>query len=349
MIDISSTRISKLIVHQIGNQSREEGYVLSKNEAIRSAALDELLIKNYLAPLVRQGHPYDFHHESDLSLNTIYHFSGLIFDNPDTFNTHSQSIAKHLYSASTHANIGGGEFIVILFENLITEAGSSEQALGFFRIEGKSDYLDVKNTDGSFSVVERIGISLDKIQKGAITLSGGKRVYVVDSLGQKTKYWMNSFLKAALSETPKNCAKAAGEFVKAVSDKVATTDEALEFSQKLGESLSGSEALSMAEIRNLSNNYLNEEQVSELLDDVREKAGLDIADNLAIDSKQLDRYTRDVRTRARLADGVNIVVSQGKAHISAVEVEETDKGLRAVIDIELIKAAQSAALKPPPD
>lgn len=337
MIDISATRITKLIVHQIGNQSREEGYVLSKNEADRSPALDELLIKNYLAPLVRQGHPYDFHHESDLSLNTIYHFSGLIFDNPDNFNIYSQSIAKHLYAASTHANIGGGEFIVILFDNLITETGP-EQALGFFRIEGKSDYLDVKDMDGSFSVVERIGISLDKIQKGAITLSGGKRVYVVDSLGQKTKYWMNSFLKAALSETPKNCAKAAGDFVKAVSNKVDSTDKALDFSRKLDESLSGSEAVSMGEIRHLSENYLNEEQVSELLDDVREKAGLGIGDDLSIDSKQLDRYTRDVRTRARLADGVNIVVAQGKAHISAVEVEETEKGLRAVIDIELLKA-----------
>jgi GGDEF domain-containing protein len=339
MIDISATRIKKLIVHQIGNQSRDEGYVLSKSEAERSPTLDELLIKNYLAPLVRQGHPYDFHHESDLSLNTIYHFSALIFDNPEMFNVHSQSIAKHLYSASTHANIGGGEFIVILFDNLITETGT-EQALGFFRIEGKSDYLDVKETEESFSVVERIGISLDKIQKGAITLSGGKRVYVVDSLGQKTKYWMNSFLKAALSETPKNCAKAAGNFVKAVSEKVESTDQALAFNKGLEETLSAGDEVSMGEIRHLSERYLNADQVSELLDDVREKAGLGIDDNLAINSQELDRYTRNVRTRARLADGVNVVVAQGKAHISAVDVETTEKGLRAVIDIELLQAGE---------
>ncbi|MEZ5537348.1 MAG: nucleoid-associated protein [Thiolinea sp.] len=335
MIDISAVQIKKLIVHQIGNQSRDEGYVLSKHEANRSAALDELLIRNYLMPLIRQGHPYDFHHESDLSLNTIYHFSGLIFDNPDTFNVHSQSIAKHLYSASTHPNIGGGEFIVILFDNLLTETGP-EQALGFFRIEGKSDYLDVQEIDESFSVVERIGISLEKIQKGAITLSGGKRVYVVDSLGQKTKYWMNSFLKAALSETPKNCAKAAGNFLKAVSDKVESTDQALAFSQGLDERLAGGDEISMGEIRHLSERYLSEEQVSELLDDVREKAGLGINDDLSIDSRELDRYTRNVRTRARLADGVNVVVSQGKAHIAAVDVEQTEDGLRAVIDIKLL-------------
>ncbi len=89
MIDTSNARISKLIVHQIGNQSRNEEYVLSVEEARRTPTLDDLLIKSYLLPSVRQGHPYDFYHESELSLNVIYHFSGLIFDDPESFNLHS--------------------------------------------------------------------------------------------------------------------------------------------------------------------------------------------------------------------------------------------------------------------
>ncbi|MGB0849061.1 MAG: nucleoid-associated protein [Thiolinea sp.] len=334
MIDTSQARISKLIVHQIGNQNREEGYTLSQEEAKRSDTLDELLIKSYLLPSVRLGHSYDFYHESDLSLNTIHHFSSLIFDDPAQFNLHSQSIAKHLYSVSTHPNIGGGEFIIILFDGLSVE-DQPTQALGFFRIEGKSDYLDVEDSNGSLSVIDRIGISMDRIQKGALTLSGSKQVYVIDSLGQKTKYWMNAFLKASLSETPKTTAKAAGDFLKAVSDKVESADQALEFNQKLEASLSGADELSLGQIRELSGNYLGEEQVSELLDEVREQVGLGMSDEASIDTKQLDRYTRNVRNKARLGDGISVIVARDKGHIAAVDVEKTENGLRAVVDIEL--------------
>ncbi len=340
MIDTSNARISKLIVHQIGNQSRDEEYVLSVEEARRTPTLDDLLIKSYLLPSVRQGHPYDFYHESELSLNVIYHFSGLIFDDPESFNLHSQSIAKHLYSVSTHPNIGGGEFIIILFDNILNE-GEEVKALGFFRIEGKSDYLDVASEAGSLSVIDRVGISMDRIQKGAVTLSGSKRVYVVDSLGQKTKYWMNAFLKASLSETPKATAKAASNFVKAVTDKVESPKDALDFNQKLQERLTQNETLSMGDIRGLTQNYLDASQVSELLDEVREDAGLNISDHANIDTQQLDRFTRNVRSKARLGDGISVTVAQDKGHIAAVNVEKTATGLKATIDIELLTVEES--------
>lgn len=334
MIDIKNARISKLIVHHIGNQNREEGYNLSEEEAQRSPTLDDLLIKSYLLPSVKTGHSYDFFHESDLSLNTIHHFSTLIFDDPEQFNLHSQSIAKHLYSVSTHPNIGGGEFIIILFDGLNVEDRST-QALGFFRIEGKSDYLDVEDSNGSLSVIDRIGISMDRIQKGALTLSGSKRVYVIDSLGQKTKYWMNAFLKASPSETPETNAKAAGNFLKAVSDNVESADQALEFNQKLEASLSGTDELSLGQIRELSGNYIGEDQANELLDEVREQAGLGMRDDASIDTRQLDRHTRNVRNKARLGDGISVIVARDKGHITAVDVEKTENGLRAVVDIEL--------------
>ncbi len=334
VIDTSKASISKLIVHQIGNQNREEGYTLSPDEAQRSKTLDELLLRSYLLPSLRLGNSYEFFHESDLSLNTIYHFSSLIFEDPEQFNLHSQSIAKHLYSVSTHPNIGGGEFIIILFDGLVID-DEPTQALGFFRIEGKSDYLDVQDSDGSLSVIDRIGISMERIQKGALTLSGSKQVYVVDALGQKTKYWMNAFLKAALQETPKTNAKAAGDFLKAVSDKVGSADKALEFNQKLEASLSGDDELSIGQIRDLSNNYIGEEQASELLNDVREQAGLGMSDNASIDARQLDKYTRNVRNKARLGDGISVIVARDKGHITAVDVEHTEGGLRAVVDIAL--------------
>ena len=130
-------------------------------------------------------------------------------------------------------------------------------------------------------------------------------------------------------------AKAAGDFLKAVSDKVDSADKALEFNQKLEASLSGDEELSIGQIRDLSNDYIRTEQASELLDDVREQAGLSMRDDASIDTRQLDKHTRNVRNKARLGDGISVIVARDKGHITAVDVEHTEGGLRAVVDIAL--------------
>ncbi len=334
MIDISSTSISKLIVHRVGNKLRDEGVLLSPEEAVRTSTVDDLLLKNYLASVVRHGEVYEFYHESELSLNVVFHFAALIFQDSTTLSSNSQNIAKHLYSASVHPNIGGGELLVILFEDVRID-GRGQQALGLFRIEGKNDYIDIADNNGALQIVERLGISLEKVQKGAIALSKGKQVYVVDSLSQKTKYWIENFLKAVPSETPKVRAKAVGSFVKAISNKVANPTEAVEFGQRLHASLTGSEGVTLGEIRNLSTSYLSEQDVDGILTGISSKVGLDMKDSLAIDSRELSRYTRDAVTKARIAEGIHVVVSSREAHIKAVDVKKTRSGLRATVDIDL--------------
>ncbi len=334
MIDISSARITKLIVHRIGNKLREEGFMLSNQEAVRTQTLDDLLLKCYLAPVIRQGEAYELYHESDLSLNTIHHFSNLIFSNRDSFQVHSQAIAKHLYSASSHPNIGGGEFIEILFDDIRTEEGS-QQGLGLFRIEGKSDYLDVTNDNGSLRVLERVGISLEKIQKAAIVLSGSSTIFVIDALGQKTKYWLDTFLKAVPSETPKACAKAAGALLKAISNKVESPSDALEFGQRIQESLSDSESLSIGAIKNISSSYLDEDEVNGILAGIRTKTGFEFADELIVDTRQLTRYAKDVVKKARIADGISLVISNQEAHVALMDIKKTKTGIRATIDIQI--------------
>ena len=74
-MDISSAKISKVIVHRVGNKLRDEGIHLSPIECQRSGALDDLLLRNLLAPVVRNGQEYYLTHESDISLNTINHYA----------------------------------------------------------------------------------------------------------------------------------------------------------------------------------------------------------------------------------------------------------------------------------
>jgi hypothetical protein len=160
MIDFSSARVSRLIVHRIGNKARAEGWKMSDSEAIVNETLNNLILQHYLVPTIQRGDVYEFYHESDLTLNVVNHYSSIVFSDNWRFTDASISLAKHLYSASTHPNIGGGEFLTILFDDIRTSSGV-EQGIGFYRIEGKSDYLDVEDKGGVIQVVDRSGISLD--------------------------------------------------------------------------------------------------------------------------------------------------------------------------------------------
>ncbi len=332
MIDISTASVSKVIVHRIGNKAREEGYQFSPDEAERTDTLDMLLIKSYLEPMVDDAQVYELHHESDLALNTVHHYSNAIFNDMEQFKAATESIAKHLYTASTHPNIVGGEFITILFDGVLSTSGS-EKALGCFKIEGRSNYLDIEETDGTLSLVERIGISLDKVQKGALILSGGQTVHVIDSLSKKTKYWLETFLNAVPAGTPRVSAKAAGEFLKAVSVKVESPADAVEFGQKIEEGMSGAESLSLGELKEISKAYIKEDEAEGIMKEVSGATGLEMEDDRPIDTKELKRYTRSVVKRTRIADGINLMLSGGNTQIASVDVEKTEDGLKAVIDI----------------
>ncbi|CDL86692.1 nucleoid-associated protein [Xenorhabdus cabanillasii] len=337
MIDISSAKVSKVIVHHVGNKLRDEGFHLSQAECHRSSTLDELLLKDFLAPVIRKGQEYYLTHESDVSLNTVNHYASNVFSNPKTFKESSEAIAKHLYGCSSHPNIGGGEFLIILFED-IRSGAQSLQALGLFRVEGKDDYLDVGEEKGAIQVIERVGISLDKVQKGAVIISNGLKVLAIDNLGQKTKYWIENFLKATPSQTPQKSAQVAGALLKAISNKVETPSNALEFSRQVEELLTESNALSLSDLRKISNNYINNEEVDELLNGARLKYGVSLDDSAPIESKRLARYAKEVVTKSRIAEGVSLLVSNPDAKIHSIDVKPTKSGFRAVVDIQMKEA-----------
>ncbi len=100
MIDISSARVVHCVVHKVGNRLREEGVRLSSDEIRRNADLHGTLLRHYLAPLAQERLANEFYHESDIGLNAVRQFSLRTFERPQDFVSHSQSVAKHLYSVS---------------------------------------------------------------------------------------------------------------------------------------------------------------------------------------------------------------------------------------------------------
>ncbi len=334
MFDFSAATVAKLIVHQVGNKLNEEGIVISSGESPRSADLDELLLNSFLIPSLRRGQQYHLFHESDLNLNLVHHYSAQIFADADEFLPGSEAIARHLYSVSTHPNIGGGEFLVILFDNIMGDDGPL-QALGLFRVESRSNYLEVKDEQGVNRVAGRTGVPLEKIQKGAVVVADSSKVFVVDNLGQKTKYWMDDFLKASVSQTPKMCAKAAGALLKAISGQVENPAEALEFGRQLEEQLSDVEEMTIGGLKDLSGQYLSDDEVNQLLDSASQMHGIPLEDDLKIESRKLSRYAKDVVTKARIAEGVSLLISDAGTKIRSIDVTQTESGFQAVVDIKI--------------
>ncbi|EBU9960624.1 hypothetical protein DM720_15050 [Salmonella enterica subsp. enterica serovar Onireke] len=334
MIDISSAEVEKIIVHYVGNKIREEGFKFSSSEAHTNESLNDLLLKHYLLPLSKTNNCYRFHHESDINLNELFQFSSRIFDNSKDFKEQSINIAKHLYSTSTHPNISGGDFIVILFSNIKVDDESCH-GIAALRIENKDEYLDIKNSNGVFELHEKTGISLSKIQKGALILSNINTVYAIDSMGQKTKYWLDSFLKVIPMKTYSSCIKASGEILSSISSKIKDTTSPLLLSNDIDHKINSSETISIKEIKEMASNHLSLEDIDTVFTNVSEKYGFDLSDDIKVESKALLPYAKKISKKTRITDGVSLIITNKTHHIENISITKKDNKLQALIEMNI--------------
>lgn len=336
MIDVSSARLTNVAVHRVGNKTREEGMRLAEKESKVSESMEELLAKTYLAPLSKQKEIYDFFHESDLSLNAVSSIVGKIFSDSSDFVGKTQSLAKHLYATSTHQNVSVGDLVFLFFSGVkVDEAESS--GLAVVKIENKDDFLEITESSDSFDIVQRSGISLNKIQKGALIFPDSQGVFVVDNLGQKTKYWMDDFLKVSPRATSKSYAKICGSILKGISSKIEDSQDVADLNEKITEKINSSEITSIAEIKELSSPYIDSEALSEVISGVVSSTGVDIADDYEIQSKDFAKQAKPITSRVRVRAGVGLVISDSKYSVSGVSITDNQDGFQAVVNIKARK------------
>lgn len=336
MIDVSSARLTNIAVHRVGNKTREEGVSLAKAESSVSDPLGELLAEYYLLPLSKQKDAYDFFHESDLSLNAMSAMSGKVFANPGDFLNQSQAIAKHLYATSTHQNISAGELVFLLFSGVMID-GLESRALTVLKMENKDNFIEIGESSDAFEIVARSGISLNKIQKGALILPESHGVFVVDNLGKNTKYWIESFLKVSPRATSKSYAKICGSILKGVTSKIEDSQAIAELNEEITEKVNSSEITSIAEIKELSSQYVDAEALSEVISSVASSTGIDISEDYEIKSKDVARQAKPITSRVRVRAGVGMVISDAKYSVSGVSVTDNSDGFQAVVDIKARK------------
>jgi 37-kD nucleoid-associated bacterial protein len=334
MIDASLASVQKLIVHRVGNKLREEAMVLSDEESTRSERLDALLMAKFLEPMVQKGQICELHHETELSLNQVYRTARAIFDDPDSFATLTRALANHLYAVSTHPKIGGGELLIVLWDGLAVDE-VPRQALGIFKVEEISDFLEVVGTDQQIEITEKQGIALHQIQKGALVLAGGQRVQVIDNLGKSTQYWMENFLKAAPCESARSSAQAAGSFLKAVAKKIDSPERALNLAKQVRENLDDTEDLSFGDLKKISAAFVEAKELDAIATKVQNKLGYPLAESTPFKSSDLARYSKDVTSRARIMDGVSLVIAGPKVEVTHITVQNNSNRVTATIELQV--------------
>lgn len=197
MNDFSIAKISKLIVHLVGNKVKEEKLTISSQltEILEESA--EQHMTRFFFSSFKFDLSYNFEHESDINLNEIYHYCSKIFADDSDFVQQSANIARHLYEVSTHPNIKMGELYIAYIKNCIVE-GTTTDIIGIFKSESKDIYLDSIIKQNKIDVLFKKGISINKLDKGCLICNMGtmlpSKVFIVDTSRNDAHYWRKMFL-----------------------------------------------------------------------------------------------------------------------------------------------------------
>ena len=335
-MDISSSRLKKIAIHHVGNKTREEGIDLSREETNFNEELEETLLRNYLKPFSKQNLVYDFFHESDLSLNVVANLSGRIFSQPDIFVRQTQNIVKHLYSTSNHPNISEGNVLFLFFSHVVY-AKRNHDAIAIIKIEKKDNFLDIEKSKNSFNIEERSGISLSLIQKGALIISDNAGVFCIDNLGQKTKYWIESFLRVSPRQTSQSCAKACSSSIKGIISKIDDVSKEVELIDNINRKAEVSENLAFKEVRSILSNFVKEDIISNAISGIAISSGIDLSDESNFTSKDFVKQTKNITNKIRVANGASFIVTNPRFVVSNVKVETHKNGFQAIIDVNITK------------
>lgn len=349
MLNTSSAKIEKMIIHQVGNKGREEACTFSAMSITPSESLAALLLAHYLAPLSELEDTFEFNHEIDPSLNTIALLSKDIFTAQDIENEDEESlqsdlfqaasikIAQHLYGVTNHPNISGGDFIIILFSNLF-EGMEETLGLGIFKVESKDDYLDIFDNNGTLEFVEEEGISLKDIQKGALILAHNESVFAIDSLKKRTKYWHDDFLNLKPKQTELAELKAGNDILKGLSKRIEAPDQQLAFNRSLEAHLDEHEEIRLSDLEGFSKAYIEDQDINRVFNAAQNRAGFEIDRNLSIPSNEFREQSQKIMKKMRVAEGIDLVISNKDAYLNGIEIEETARGFRAVIEFDLYES-----------
>lgn len=198
MINLFNTHIESLSVHRVGNKSRNEAIFLSDQPYGLNDEIVPLLKEFFLKPFREKEENYfQFAHDVDLEYNEMYLFASEIFENPTQVHEVSKKITKHLFEQSNHPHIKNGE-VYITYLTHLTIDNNVVDAIGIFKSEIQTDFLQFEEQDKNLQMILQQGINLNKLDKGCLIFNykkeEGYKILTIDSNRYDARYWLEHFL-----------------------------------------------------------------------------------------------------------------------------------------------------------
>ncbi len=201
MLDFSTAAIESITVHFIGNKSAGEYPRFSPQQLrIKDERMEEILLRFFLNPFANQEF-YSFTFSNDaFYLNPIFKYSCEMFDDVETFESHSINIAKHLFENSLHPQIKAGDLFVVKFINISLQ-DKLTHAIGLFKSENKQPFLKLNVGLNTTDFDYEEGINPEKMDKGCLIFDVdrdiGMKVCIIDKSNKSSEasFWKDEFLE----------------------------------------------------------------------------------------------------------------------------------------------------------
>ena len=198
-MDLSDSTLVMVSAHFVGNKGNGDELMLSGGP-LEIGDHDKLILKTpFLSRFSDQQDRYSFQHPSSLSYNEVYNYCLEIFADSASFHAHSVNIAKHLYESTLHPKIKAGELYICLYDQCEAD-GKYTEAIGIYKTETKTNFLDLTIDNNSFSLAMREGVEASKFDKGCLVFPSnaeqGFDVLICDNTGrgEEAVFWRETFL-----------------------------------------------------------------------------------------------------------------------------------------------------------
>lgn len=198
-MNVDTPCLKKLAVHYVGSKNNLEPLHLSKTALETDEETLKILQEGFLYKFKTIPEHYSFHHVSSLRFHEVYSFCRQLFEDAGKLEEISAAIARHLYEASTHPKVKGGELYVAYFEGLPVES-RMHKAIGLFKTENKTLFMDAGRRADEFYLTMKEGVELTRIDKGCLIINSreeeGYDVLIFDNQnrGEEALYWKEGFL-----------------------------------------------------------------------------------------------------------------------------------------------------------
>ncbi len=198
MINLFNAHIESLSIHRVGNKSRNEAFFLSEQPYNLNDEIVPLLKEYFFKPFrEKEENYYQFAHDVDLEYNDMFNLATEIFANPSSGHDISKKITQHLFEQSNHPHIKNGEVYIAYITNISID-NNVVDAIGVFKSEIKTDFLQFEEKEKTLEMVLQQGVNLNKQDKGCLIFNykkeEGYKILTIDSNRYDARYWLEHFL-----------------------------------------------------------------------------------------------------------------------------------------------------------